>query len=319
MKRTDFLAGSSLALLAAPAVANAQPLSKLRVALTADQDVVGVLYGQQAGLFRKAGLDLEVSRMNGSPEITAALVGGSLDIGKVSTYNVILAHSKGIPLLIEMPASLYTAGVGDVALVVAKNSPITKGADLNGKTMATNGIGDYLSLAVMGWVDHAGGDSKTVRFIEIPRSATAAAIVSGRVDAGILAQPNLNAAIASGGGCRSIGFPLDVFGKQYVATAYVTTPAFASANGATLARFRRVLSDAGAYTNVHQDQLLPLLTTFTGVDQAQLAAVTKIVVGTQTNLRDPNMFQPLIDAALKYKTIPNGFRYTELIDPSALT
>ena len=318
MKRTAFLAASGAALLAAPAVTNAQTAAKLRVALTADQDVLGILYGQQAGLFRKAGLDLEVTRMNGSSEITAALVGGSLDIGKVSTYNIILAHSKGIPLLIEAPAALYTAGVGDVALVVAKNSPIAKGADLNGKTMATNGIGDYLSLAVMGWVDHAGGDSKTLHFIEVPRAATPAAIVSGRVDAGILAQPNLNAAIGASGGCKEIGYPLDVFGKQYVATAYVTTPAFAAANAATLARFRRSLSDASVYANAHQAEMLPLLASFTGVDPAQLASVTKMVVGTAPNMRDPNMFQPMIDAALKYKTITSGFRYTELVDPAAL-
>jgi NitT/TauT family transport system substrate-binding protein len=319
MKRTAFLAGSTLALVGAPAVARAQTSTKLRVALTADEDVVGVLYAQQAGLFKKAGLDVEVLTMNGSPVITAALVGGSLEIGKVSTYNIILAHSKGIPLLIEAPAAVYQAGVGDVALVVAKNSPITKGSDLNGKTLATNGIGDYLSLATMGWVDRTGGDSKTLHFIEVPRAATAAAVVGGRVDAGILAQPNLNAAVSATGGCKSIGFPLDVFGKQYVATAYVATPAFAAANGPALARFRRVLSDASAYANAHRDQMLPLLAAHTGVDPAQFTNMAKTVVGTQTALRDPNMFQPMIDAALKYKTISSGFRFTELMDPAALT
>jgi NitT/TauT family transport system substrate-binding protein len=318
MKRTEFIAAGSLALLAASKAASGEEAAKLRVAVTPDQDSVGVLYAQQAGLFRKAGIDLDVARMNGSPEITAALVGGSLDVGKVSTYNVILAHAKGIPLLVEAPAALYTAGVGDIALVVAKNSPITKPADLNGKTVATNSIGDYLSIAIMGWVDGAGGDSKTLRFIEVPRAATSAAIVAGRVDAGILAQPNLNAAIASGS-CKTIGYPLDVFGKQYVATVYVTAPAFAAANGAVLARFRRALSEGSADADAHQDQALSLLVNFTGLDRAQLAAMTKIVVGTQRVLRDPSMFQPIIDAAQKYKTITRRFPYTELIDPNALT
>lgn len=317
MKRWDVLAGGT-ALLAAPLSVSAQTATRLRVAVTADEDAIGLLYAQQAGLLRKAGLDLEVTRMNGSPDITAALVGGSLDIGKVSTYNIILAHSKGIPLLIEAPASLYTAGVGDVALVVAKNSPIAKGADLNGKTLATNGIGDYLSLAVMGWVDSTGGDSRTLHFIEVPRSATVAALTSGRVDAGILAQPNLNAAIASDA-VKIVGLPLDVFGKQYVATAYVTTPSFAAANGTALAGFRRAVSDGSAYVDAHQDQALPLLATFTGIDQKQLAAMTRIVVATLPRLRDPKMFQPMIDAALKYKTIPSGFRYTEMVDPAALS
>ena len=46
--------------------------------------------------------------------------------------------------------------------------------------------------------------------------------------------------------------------------------------------------------------------------------MTRIVVGTLPMLRDPKMFQPMIDAALKYKTIPTGFRYTEMVDPAAL-
>jgi NitT/TauT family transport system substrate-binding protein len=317
VKRWDMLAGS-LALVAAPAVARAQTLTTLRVGLTADEDVVGLLYAQQAGLFRKAGVEIAVTRLNGSAEITAALVGGSLDVGKVSTYNIILAHSKGIPLVIEAPAAIYTRttnGTGDVALVAAKSSTISKGADLNGKTMATNSIGDYLSLATMGWVDQTGGDSKTLRFVEVPRSAVAAAILSGRVDVGILAQPNLNAALA--GGCKVVGFPLDVFGKQYVATAFVTTPTFAAANGATLARFRRALSDGSAYANTHQSVVLPLLASFTN-DPSQLSGLVNVVVGTQSRLHDPSMFQSMIDAALKYKTIPAGFRYTEMIDPAAL-
>jgi NitT/TauT family transport system substrate-binding protein len=317
MKRRDVLAGS-LALVASPAVVGAQTPATLRVGLTADEDVVGLLYAQQAGLFRKAGLELQVTRLNGSAEITAALVGGSLDVGKVSTYNIILAHSKGIPLVIEAAAAIYTrttSGVGDVALVAAKSSTIAKGADLNGKTMATNSIGDYLSLATMGWVDQTGGDSKTLRFVEVPRSAVAAAILSGRVDVGILAQPNLNAAL--GGGCKVVGFPLDVFGKQYVATAFVTTPTYAGANGATLARFRRALSDGSAYANTHQSAVLPLLANFTN-DPSQLSGLVNVVVGTQSRLHDPTMFQPMIDAALKYKTIPAGFHYTEMIDPAAL-
>jgi ABC-type nitrate/sulfonate/bicarbonate transport system substrate-binding protein len=80
-KRSDVLA-TLLALAASPAVADAQGLTPLRVAVTADEDVVGLLYAQQAGLFRKVGLDLQVTRLNGSTEITAALVGDSLDVVK---------------------------------------------------------------------------------------------------------------------------------------------------------------------------------------------------------------------------------------------
>ena len=165
MKRPDFLAGS-LAAFAAPTIVSAQAPAKLRVATTADVDSVGLLYADQAGLFRNARLDVEIVRMYGSPDITAALIGGSLDVGKaVSTYSTSSSLTpEGTSLLIEGPASLYSAGVGDVALIVAnKLHRSQKRPTLNGKTVATNGIGDYLSLATMGWVDSAGGDSKSLR------------------------------------------------------------------------------------------------------------------------------------------------------------
>ncbi len=36
-------------------------------------------------------------------------------------------------------------------------------------------------------------------------------------------------------------------------------------------------------------------------------------------MRGADLNEPMIDAALKYKTISAGFRYTEMIDPAALT
>lgn len=50
-----------------------------------------------------------------------------------------------------------------------------------------------------------------------------------------------------------------------------------------------------AYADAHQDQVLPLLATFTGIDPSQLVNMTRIVVGTLPQLRDPKMFQPMID------------------------
>jgi hypothetical protein len=63
--------------------------------------------------------------------------------------------------------------------------------------------------------------------------------------------------------------------------------------------------------------VLPLLASLTN-DPSQVSGLVNVVVGTASRLHDPSMFQPMIDAALKYKTIPAGFRYTEMIDPAAL-
>lgn len=317
LRRSAFLA-STAASVAAPNISRAQALPKIRLAGTASQDIIGALYGIHGGVFRKYGVDVEYRYMNGGAAILAAVAGGALEIGKVAIFDIIRAHAKGIPILVEAPSEIYRAEAPDAALVVAKDSPVRKAADLNGQTLSSPGLGDFFAVASMAWMDANGGDSKTVKFVELPGRAVVAAIASGRVVAGNLAEPILNDAIGSGA-CRILGYQMNVFGKQYCATAYITTTAFAQQNADTLARFRKALSEAATYANAHRAEMIPIIAETTNVDPKQIAAMAPSMAGTSAQLHDARMFQPVIDEAVKYKVIEKGFPYTELIDPAALT
>jgi NitT/TauT family transport system substrate-binding protein len=317
LRRSAFLA-SAAASVAVPSIMEAQALPKIRLAGTASQDIIGALYGIHGGVFRKYGLDVEYNYMNGGEAIMAAVVGGSLEIGKVAIFDIIRAHVKGVPIVVEAPSEIYRADEPDAALVVAKDSPIRKAADLNGQTLSSPGLGDFFAVASMAWIDANGGDSRTVKFVELPGRATAAAVASGRVVAGNLAEPILNDAI-EGGTCRILGYQMSVFGKQYVATAYITTTMYAAQNADTLARFRKGLSEAATYANAHRPEMIPIIAQTTNVDPKQIAAMPPSMAGTVAQLHDARMFQPIIDEAVKYKVIDKGFPYAQLIDPAALT
>lgn len=314
-KRSAFLA-STAAAVAVPNVILAQALPTLRVAGTASQDIIGTLYGIHGGVFRKYGLDVEYTYMGSGATVLAALLGGSLEIGKVVVFNLILAHGKNVPVLIEVPCAIYLADAPDAGTVVAKDSPIRNAADLNGKTLAVPALGDFFAVANMNWIDTNGGDSRTVKFVELSNRATVAALASGRVDAGTLVQPILGEAIA-GGTARLLGYSMSV-SKEYAATAYVTTPSYAAQNADVLARFRRALSEASTYANGHRAEMIPILAQNTGVDPKEIARVSASTLGTAAQLRDSSLFQPVIDLAGRYKAIPKAFPYTELIDPKAL-
>jgi NitT/TauT family transport system substrate-binding protein len=245
------------------------------------------------------------------------VVGGSLENGKVAIFDIIRAHARGVPIIVEAPSEIYRADEPDAALVVAKDSPIRKAADLNGQTLSSPGLGDFFAVASMAWIDANGGDSRTVKFVELPGRATVAAVASGRVVAGNLAEPILNDAI-EGGTCRILGYQMSVFGKQYVATAYITTTTYAAQNADTLARFRKGLSEAATYANAHRAEMIPIIAQTTNVDPKQIAAMPPSMAGTVAQLHDARMFQPIIDEAVKYKVIDKGFPYTQLIDPAAL-
>ena len=55
-----------------------------------------MLYADSAGLFRKAGLNVTITKMRSGAEIVAGVVGGSLDIGNASVVTVIEGHARGV-------------------------------------------------------------------------------------------------------------------------------------------------------------------------------------------------------------------------------
>lgn len=319
MQRTAFLAGAlSLGTIGLPGRAASQSLTKIRIAGSPDQDIVGALWGAQSGLFEKNGLDVELTRMNSGAAVAAALLGGSLEIGKSSMFGLITGHVKGVPFVIEAPAAIYRSDAPDAALVVAKDSPVRRAVDLNGKTLSVPALGDFFTIANSAWIDQNGGDSRTVKFLELPHRAAAEAIAAGRVDAATLAEPILNDAVASGK-CRILGHSLDAIGKRFIVTCYFCSADYASKNADVLGRFRTAIFEANAYADAHQREMMPIIAKYSGVDISVIASMPQTMVGSLAMLRDPRMIQPLIDAAVKYKAIAQDFPAKTLIDPAALT
>jgi NitT/TauT family transport system substrate-binding protein len=255
-----------------------------------------------------------VLKLNSGSAVSAALVGGSIEIGKSSGFGLILAHAKGIPFVLEAPASNYSSDDPNAAIVVAKDSPIKSAHDLNGKTLAVPALNDLFNIVNAGWIDQNGGDSRTVKYVELPVPAAIEAIASGRVAAATIVNPLLIDAIAPGGKCRVLGYSFDSLAKHFTATYYFTTVDYATKNADVMARFRRGLAESVAYVLAHQSEIVPVVAKFTGADPKTVAAMHP-VLGTALQAQ---MVQPLIDAAVKFKSIPQGFPAREMIDPPAL-
>jgi NitT/TauT family transport system substrate-binding protein len=304
------LIGSACAFF--PARVRAQGLTKLRVSGSADGSIIGALYGQQSGIFQKYGLDVQVTRSNSGSAVSAAVLGGSLELGKSSLYGLIEAHAKGIPFVVEAGASVFTSAALTQALIVAKDSPIKTGRDLNGKTIAVSALGDLFNVSAWAWIDQNGGDWRSVKLLELPAAAVADAIAAGRVDAGTLAVPTLDDAIASGK-CRVLGDSGGAIAKRFMATVYFTSTDYATKNADVMARFRRGIVESTAYANAHWTEMLPLISKYTGLDPSVLATAKRDLL--QTAL-DGALIQPLIDAAVKYKVIPARFLARDLNDPA---
>lgn len=315
MPRAAFLA-AAVAATALPSAGAAQMPVKIRVGGTAANDIIGALWAQRSGLFQKYGLEVEITNSNSGAAVSAAVLGGSLDIGKSSVFGLITARAKGIPIMLEAPGAIYTAEAPNTALVVAKDSRAKTGRDLNGKTLAVPGLGDLNSMTSSAWIDANGGDSRTVKFLELPGTAVVEAIAAGRVDASALTEPQLTDALRSGK-CRILGYPDDAIGRRLLVTAYFCTADYAAKNVDALARFRRAVNEAVLYANAHRSEMIPVIANYSKVDEATVAALTPALLAAPGAL-DPRLIQPWIDTAVRYHVIPKPFSAKEMIDPGAL-
>ncbi len=314
--RAAFLA-TLAAFASVPRFASAQTLTKLRLSGSPDHDIIGALWGQQGGIFAKYGLDVDVRSSNSGAVVTAAVIGGSLEIGKGSLLSLLNAHAKGVSLVLEAPGSIWNTDVPESALLVAKDSPIRTGRDLDGKTISVPSLGDLYQIAISSWMDQRGGDSRTVKFLELPHRAAAESIAAGRVDAANIANPILGDALQSGR-FRVIGHGQDGIAKHFIVTAYFCTADFAAKNADVMTRFRRGLYEAATYANANFQQMIPLLAKYSGIEEKVIAAQSLSPVATNAKQLDPKMIQPIIDAAVKYKALAAAFPAKDVIDPNAL-
>lgn len=314
--RAAFVA-SALCTLPVAAARRAAAAETVRVGGTPANDIIGVLQAQRSGAFTRAGLEVELTMTNSGAAVLAAVLGGSYDIGKSSVFGLLTAYAKGAPIVLVAPAAVYTSEAPNTAIVVAKDSTLKTGRDLNGKTFAVPGLGDLNSMTSSAWIDADGGDSRSVKFLELPGPATADAIASGRVDASALTEPQLTEAIASGK-CKIIGYPDDAIGRRLLVTAYFCTSAYAAKNAGLLARFRKAVSDAVAYANAHRSEMFPVIAAYSKLDVATVAKLTPALFAVPGGI-DLKTVQPWIDAAVRYKAISKAFSARDMIDPGALS
>jgi ABC-type nitrate/sulfonate/bicarbonate transport system substrate-binding protein len=307
MKRSAFLASSAAAL---PLVATGQTLTPITVASAPNDDLAGLLWALETGAFRKAGLDVVVQKANSGSAVAAAVAGGAVNIGKSSLVSLLNGRSKGVAFVLVAPAGIYSSDAPTAGLIAASNSPLKTGKDCNGKIMGVGALNDLTALGTMAWVDQTGGDWKSLRYVELPASAMAAAVEAGRVDAGTLPNPQFGQALASGR-VRLIAYDNTAIARRFLQAGFFATADYIAKNKATIATFRRIIDEASAFCNDHRDQLVPVISKFTGVEPATILALPQQILATSLDIR---LIQPLVDAAIKFNFVPSGFDANAMID-----
>jgi NitT/TauT family transport system substrate-binding protein len=313
-RRATFLGVSGALAVGTCARLGAQEPTSVKIAAPTNDTATSALYAIKSGLFRRNGLNVEIVPMNSGAAVASAVAGGAVQIGNSSLVTIIEAHAKRVPFTLVATSGMIETSVPYSALVVKKDSPLRTARDLNGKTIASPALKDLNAISSAAWIDKNGGDSTTVRFVELPAPAAAQAIAEGRIDAGIIGTPYLQQGIDDGT-IRVFAKAFDAVAPRFIHIAWFTTEDYAAAHRDTIERFARTMHDAAIYCNAHQAETAPLIVEFGKVDPKVASRMARVTFAEY--LTGP-LIQPLVDVAARYKAIDKAFDAQELISPYAL-
>jgi NitT/TauT family transport system substrate-binding protein len=142
--------------------------------------------GQEAGIFKKYGLDLDNVGTAGAGETMQPVIAGSADLGAgVGVAGVMRAFARGAPVRILLPA--FT-GTGDLFWYVKADSPLKSIKDITASnTIAYSTSGSSSNNLVLAFANELGVKAKLTATGSPPGTLTA--VMSGQVDIGWAAPP----------------------------------------------------------------------------------------------------------------------------------
>ncbi len=294
--RAAWLSSCGAAALAAsaPQIVRAQTRPSIRVGCGNIESHAEAYYARANGFFAQNGIDVDIQNLRNGAAIAAAVSGGDLQIGVSSILQLAEARGAGVPFVIIVPGGLHDGRIAHTAnLVVAPGGPIAKPSDLNGKIIAVNTLNGLDQIIADALIDKNGGDSTTVKYVEVPPAA-AESVIAGRVSAAQLEEPELSGA---GTRVRRLGDGEDAIGPRFATTGWFTTDDWLAKNKDTVRRFSAAIFAAGAWAMQNPEKAGAVLHDALGLTQAR---------GTQTfaTTRNAGELSPLLNTAVRYKVAP---------------
>jgi NitT/TauT family transport system substrate-binding protein len=299
------------------AVAAEAAATPLHVVLFPGETSATAYYALELGFFRTANLAVDVTEVKNGAAAAAAVAGGSIDIGFSNPLSIAQGFERGLPFTVLSPAALSLAGrrATNGMIVVSKTSPIKGAKDMNGKIFSIDVLGGLPYVSVRTWIDKNGGDSSTIKFVELAFSEMTQAVNSGRVDASemnvaydpLIGKPN--------DPLHLLGNSYESLGPRYCSSIWFSTNDWVTKNPDAARKFVAAMKLAAIWANAHPHESALMLSPHIKQRVADIEASTRVLYGVDMT---PDLVQPVIDAAAKYGELKSRFPATELINRLAL-
>ncbi len=173
---------AALAVLASTTITS-YAQEKLKVAIPQRNfwDSSWVQFGQEAGFFKEAGLEIEIFWTDGGAQTLTAALSGSVDVALSNGFlGVIGAYFKGAPVKV---ISAQMTGANEIYWWVRSDSPYKTLKDVpEGKTVAFSSPGSSTNLVLLALLRQAGSKAKPTATGGVPGTTTQ--VMTGQIDVG---------------------------------------------------------------------------------------------------------------------------------------
>ena len=294
-------------LAALPLPLRAQTPAPLRVAATANDTFAEAYYALDAGIFRRAGLDVDLQTFTNGQQVVTAVTTGAADIGVSNPVSVIQAVQHDVPLLCVASAAVYSSDVPGTALFVAKDAPYRTAKDLAGQTVGLGSLRDLSTAGVTAWFAANGVDMAAIKVVEVPFSEMGQALARGTIQVASIPEPAQDAARPL---IRLLANYFDVVAKRFMLCMWVATPSFIQAHRDVARRFAEAIYATAKWANTHHAESAAILSKYSHIDVAVTSRMTRSVYSESLV---PGELQPVIDMSYKYKLIGAPLRAADLM------
>lgn len=181
------LKSASLIAVLAALLASSSVAETLKVALPqkGNWDTGIVEYGTRAGIFKEAGLDIEISYTQGGAATIQAVISGSVDVAMhTGLLGLIGAYAKGAPVRV---ISAAITGSPELFWYARSTSGIKSLKDAAGKSVAYSAAGSSTHLIILSLLEHARVNARPTATGAIPSTYTQ--VMSGQIDVGWSSPP----------------------------------------------------------------------------------------------------------------------------------
>jgi NitT/TauT family transport system substrate-binding protein len=296
MARRTFSLLIGAALCVPPRAAQGQNAT-LRIGTLGIEPAAQAYYAKDMGFFAKAGIDVDVQTLTAGT--VSALISNAIDVAYTAVDTLPVLRQKDIPVVVIAPAAEFAAPATArlSTLMVPLSSTARTAKDLNGKVVAVSVLHSISEDSARVWIDRNGGDSSTVKFVEVPFPAMSAALQATRIDAAQVPEPFISEAKKNG---RVLAYLFEDIAQHFLLAVWVATPQWASAHPELVKRFAAVMTQTAAWANTNPGKSGEILAKYTHLDPATIGTMTRAHFGEQLT---PALIQPLIDVSAKYNGV----------------